>query len=506
MNQLIKIGLIGIAACCTVIFHSCSNGVEKNRVKEKSELNLITKKSSTNLSQTKVSQKETPTNFVRSGKQPLRSQFVSPSSGNDQNSLEALKRSLQSKPQTFTISSNTDTIIVGNAGTRVHIPAASFVDQEGKDIEGEMVFSLIECYTPLEMFAHNLSTRTIDGKLLETGGSVFIDAKQAGDPVQLKRGRSLKIDFPKGEEDLAGMQEFEGVTAGNGVVEWKSPSQSKRGIKKEVRQNNLAQSESGMNVTSNGAPTIYLIEMKKLEGKMDLSSAKLNNGEGTFSDWLEKQSLKDGLLKERFNNGYQVEVKMYFDNKGKVSEIKSTLLVEKSLLDQLTKLFRKAPALKKVHSREPYSVILKGKTINKQKELKDYYTKNDLKWDSSYDFNLSQTNGYYSLNIPWIGWVNCDKFRDNPAQRVSMAVNKSENTSVFMVFTKVASQIYPTQIGNEYQFSNIPLGEPIRLIALRVEKDTIFLERLDTKVVSGNVKVAPSIKASKEDIKQAFEL
>lgn len=505
MNQLIKIALIVIVACCAVIFHSCGNGAKNNPVKEKSEVSLITKKSSTNSSQTAVSQKEAPTNFVRSGKQPTRSQFIASSSGNDQKSLEALKASLQSKPQEFIISSKTDTMIVGKAGTRVHIPATSFVDQEGKDIVGEIVFSLIECYTPLEMFAHHLSTLTTDGRLLETGGSVFVDAKQTDEQLQLKPGRKLQIDFPKGEMDLPGMQEFKGITNSTGIVEWNSVSSNRGLAKTAISRENL--NNGSLNTVSGTAPQIYLIEMKNEEGKTDLSSLKLNNGEGTLADWLEKQTLKDGFLRGRFSNGYEVELRMSFDKKGKVAEIKSTRLVEQTTLDELYRFFMKVPPLdvSKIQSRELYPVTLEAKTLTKEKELKQYYTKHNLEWKAGYESGLSKKGDYYTLNVGWIGWVNCDRFKDF-REKVNMAMNADDKTSVFLIFSKIAAQISPSRFENTVQFHALPLGEPIRLIALRVENDVIFMERIDTKVTSGFVKLNPVARVSKEEIKSAFEL
>lgn len=87
-----------------------------------------------------------------------------------------------------------------------------------------------------------------------------------------------------------------------------------------------------------------------------------------------------------------------------------------------------------------------------------------------------------------------------------MIVNTSEKTTVFMIFTDIESQISPSRFGINYQFTNIPLDEPIRLIAVRMENGAVFLESLDTKTGLKIVTLDPKVKASKEDIQKAFEL
>ncbi len=510
MNQRIKLVFSGMTALCMVVLSSCGNNPENTTLKNLPEKVLSTEKSLSAVSESARNQKETrisSTNFPKTGiVSREKTAFGIP---DDKTTLERLKAALRSQEQLFQVSADRDTIIIGEAGTRIHIPAASFVNEFGENVTGEIAFSLIECYTPLEMFARNLSTRTVDGELLETGGSVFMDAKQEDAKLQLKTDRSLKIDFPKGEEDLAGMEEFKGIKNANGIIEWSSLPSNSKFTGTEV-QNDPFSLNNGLNmVQSKGAPRVNLIEIKvpAENSKMDLSAAKLNNGEGTLGDWLEKQDLKDGVLKDRFNNGYQVDAKITFNKRGKVSEVKSTLLVEQVLLDELYRLLMRAPALKmsKIKVGEPYPVVFKAKNLTRQKDIKAYYLKNDLEWNPDYDFSMEEKNGFYTLNVQWMGWVNCDRFSPE-RKRIDMIVKTSEKTTVFMIFTDIESQISPSSFGTTYQFTNIPLDEPIRLIAVRVENGEVFLESRDTKTALKIVTLDPKVKASKEDIQKAFEL
>lgn len=501
MNQLTQILCAGTTVLFLAAFSSCSNSSQKNGGKKQPEKTVkIAEKGTVHSgsgapAQNQTASKPFPRSRASSGTRVLQ---------DNKTALAELKSAFRPAKQIFIVKTSSDTVIVGKAGTRIHIPAASFVNETGGTVNGEMVFSLIECYTPLEMFACNLSTQTVNGKLLETGGSVYMDAKHADEPLKLKRGRSLKIDFPKGEEDLPGMKEFTGVKNADDIIEWNDfVAQNKAGRKEDV----FAQTRNM--VESRGAPQVYLIELKApdKEGQLDLSAVKLNNGEGTLAAWFEKQPLKEGLLRERFSNGYQVEVQLKMDQKGKVSEVKSTLLVERALLDELRRFLLKAPAVNRTNIRagESYPAILKAKTLTKQKDIKEYYTKNNLEWSPDYDFNFESKDDYYTLSVPDLGWVNCDRFSKDPRPKTDMFVAASKETTVYMVFTEISSQIFAFRLGGSYKFSNIPVNAPIRLIAIRLDNGEVFLESKDTQVMNGNLSLYPKTKAVKEDIRRAFE-
>lgn len=499
MTQLIQIVLFGLTTVLVCTITSCSGESGKTTI-VKTEKELAAEQAE-DQSGIDDPQTEVPANFTRSFSETAQS-----TERRDNLSLENLKASFRSKPQEFVLSTQTDTIIVGESGTRLHIPAASFVDENGREVMGEIVFSLIECYSPLEMYAHNLSTFTTDGKLLETGGSVFTDVKQGDEKLQLKPGKKLQMDFPKGEADLPGMQEFKGVENRAGVVEWNNAAPERRASTKFTTFTELGRNGT-LNVVANAAPRISLIEIQKEEERTDLSSLKFVKDEGTLADWMQKQSLKKDALAKQFVNGYQVELRMSFDKKGKISELKSTRLVEQTILDELYRFFRKAPALdmSKIRPGQLYQATLKAKTITKEKELREYYEKNNLPWDPAFDKGFVQEMEYYTLNIGWIGWVNCDRFSNDSRQKVVMTMDADEKTSVFMIFSKIASQIAPLRINNRAQFNAIPLGEPIRIIAIRVENDKVFMDRIDQEVKAGFVNINPTTRVSKEEVEKAFE-
>src|SRR6188474_1650262 len=77
--------------------------------------------------------------------------------------------------QTFSIDAGIDNIITGTNGTKIRIPGNTFVDSTGLPVSGMVEIQLKEALTKKEMVLGNLTT-IFNGKPLETGGMIFIDA------------------------------------------------------------------------------------------------------------------------------------------------------------------------------------------------------------------------------------------------------------------------------------------------------------------------------------------
>jgi len=77
--------------------------------------------------------------------------------------------------QLFSIDPSIDNIITSTNGTKIRIPKNSFLDSSGQTISGVVEIRLKEVFTKQDMVLGNLTT-TFNGKPLETGGMIFIDA------------------------------------------------------------------------------------------------------------------------------------------------------------------------------------------------------------------------------------------------------------------------------------------------------------------------------------------
>ncbi len=122
--------------------------------------------------------------------------------------------------QTFTIDNSIDNLITGESGTVIRINRNSFVDKNGNAISGKIEVKLIEALTPIDFVLGNLTT-VFDGKPLETGGMIYINATYKNNDIFIANDKSVQIRIPTNSK-LSGMSLFEGTKDSNSV-KWSNP-------------------------------------------------------------------------------------------------------------------------------------------------------------------------------------------------------------------------------------------------------------------------------------------
>lgn len=124
--------------------------------------------------------------------------------------------------QTFKIDPTIANILSGEEGTIIEIPAAAF-DTESNQM---VTIQLKEYYTLSDMVFANLTTQTNEGQLIETGGMVYIEARQASKAnLKLAADKAISLKFPF-EKKKEGMQTFAGEKDGFGNVVWEEAVKS----------------------------------------------------------------------------------------------------------------------------------------------------------------------------------------------------------------------------------------------------------------------------------------
>ena len=115
---------------------------------------------------------------------------------------------LKKESQFFKVSNKKDIEIKGNEGTIITIPKNSLVTKNGKIITETIEIELQEFYKKSDIIEANLHTMS-DGKILESGGMVFINVKHGNENLQLKRGATVQLEFAS-RKDIRGMDTFYG--------------------------------------------------------------------------------------------------------------------------------------------------------------------------------------------------------------------------------------------------------------------------------------------------------
>lgn len=131
--------------------------------------------------------------------------------------------------QNFSFQAEKGTVLEGEKGTVLQIPANCFVDANGNAVRGEISFLLQEAYSYSDMLFQNLSTVS-DGKMLETGGMLFIEAKdEAGNVLEIREGAEITAAMASTAAKMPEMQTFEGVVdSTDNSVNWVATNQPVR--------------------------------------------------------------------------------------------------------------------------------------------------------------------------------------------------------------------------------------------------------------------------------------
>ena len=152
-----------------------------------------------------------------SGESPVKRVSSGPAKGGE--GIAGIYSRFEKPSETHTVSTRRDTVITCGEGTTVRIKAGSFVSaRTGKPITGDVQVEVKEYYRTSDILLGNLTT-TSGGKLLETGGMVYIGATHNGEECRLQESSRIELGFPHEEERKEGMQLFAGSWGESGV-EW----------------------------------------------------------------------------------------------------------------------------------------------------------------------------------------------------------------------------------------------------------------------------------------------
>jgi len=125
---------------------------------------------------------------------------------------------LSSTCNEFIIYPDTEQIIYGNQGTVVRFPANCFSTQGLTDVN-EIEISLCEYYTIEDILLSGLTTASAD-RIIETGGTIYIEARFKQKILHLKTDNPIEIFFPSETNELKnGMKPFEGKSR-DGLIDW----------------------------------------------------------------------------------------------------------------------------------------------------------------------------------------------------------------------------------------------------------------------------------------------
>lgn len=132
--------------------------------------------------------------------------------------LHQLFAAMKPTPQTFTVNAGSYQQLTGSSGTRLRFYPNSFRDASGNPItSGTVQIQLTEMYKPGQMI-RNRATTTDNGKLLISGGQVYIKATRNGQEVY---ARKYGLDFKQPAMSSQPMALYYGNVSGtDSTIDW----------------------------------------------------------------------------------------------------------------------------------------------------------------------------------------------------------------------------------------------------------------------------------------------
>lgn len=132
--------------------------------------------------------------------------------------LNSLYKLVKKAPEIIELNIEKDVTITCKEGTKLTIPAKSFVDAKTKKlVRGKINLEVTEFYKLSDMLLANLTTKS-DDNVLETGGMLYLNANKKGSKLKLKKGKHIQVVFNNKEKE--DMQLFYGEELSEGV-NWK---------------------------------------------------------------------------------------------------------------------------------------------------------------------------------------------------------------------------------------------------------------------------------------------
>ena len=337
-----------------------------------------------------------------------------------------------------------------------------------------------ECSRTSDIVLADLAT-TSDNKLLETGGMLLIEATSENKKLTLKDNTSIKVMFPVNDNNKD-MKIFNGSRGPKGDVVWKLAKQPENLNKTRIYfLPDIPVAGSGVNsfLKKNISYPQLAIE-KEIQGCVFIGCIV-----------TEKGKIEDPRVLQGIGFGCDEEAL-------RVVKLITGLIPAK----QKGKFVRSLCTI-------PVTFELPGRDLGDNMHP-DFTNKLLKKFDDYKDRIISKDNkeelDYYVFNSDQLGWINCDRFYD-VEDRTNLIVNQkpADDLQVKIVFDNIKSIMNGAPGPNSYTFSDIPVGEDITIIGLKIQDNQPQLAYKKTKIIKDMAVDLDFKPITTEDLKSRLE-
>jgi TonB family protein len=409
------------------------------------------------------------------------------------------------KYQYFIINQSKDTTIIGIEGTKISFKANSF-KSESKTIK----IRLKEYYKMSDIAFSNLTTETIDNKLLETGGMIYIDAMSNNRKVELKNDAKFEIGFPS-DNKKEGMKLFDGIEKNNNVKWTESivANNNESEIVEERIDEDLFTVVETMPAFKGGQEKLF----QYLNENLEYPETARNNGisgtvfvnftvnsEGDIKDvrvlrgihpLLDTEAVRVVQSMPKWNPGIQ---------KGKKVAVSYNLPIKFTLrgfapwngqYSEETKRFN--DSLREVRKSDVEQSLFNDEGQS-------------LKTKSNQENNVISGVNNYVFAASNLGWINCDRFSANNNTKTTLLIlTEDANTNVRLIFHSIKGVMSGYNEDKYSRFNRIPVKEEVTIFAIKFIDKQPYVA-LKEFIVSKSVVKLEFEKLTKENLLKYTEI
>ncbi len=415
--------------------------------------------------------------------------------------------------QTVMISPEKDTTIVFKEGTKLMIKANSFLDKNDNEVTGNIDLKITEYYQLSDILLANLSTQS-DGKLLETGGMLNLQAFKGDEPLKLNPNTPIELLFPGQKKD---MKLFSGEW-NDGIMNWKLSN-----VEQEVEPV-VEEIEEDIDV-----PFSVVQEVPIYPGCEEGNRVqRMNCTSKSIKEFVQRKFNTELADKIGLNGRQRINVIFKINKNGDIVDIRSRApepeleLEAERVIALLPKMLPGKQRGKAVSV--PYSlpIVFDAKgipSVGRSRSLRRSQLRDSLNAVRNVRFearlidtdsmrvSVSEVNRYI-LRTSKLGWINCDRFvNGNNRIKYKLKINEAKGvTRVSMAFKSMNSVLPSRRSGKTFDFNLVPKNQDVVLIAIKKDEGKLYFDMVDAKTVE-----TPSLEfnfkeVGLEELKSALEM
>lgn len=440
------------------------------------------------------------------------------------NMTDVLSQLRSNLPQQIIIDPTQMETIRGEKGGRFLITPNSFIDVDGKPVEGPVTVELVEAYSLDDMMLAGLTTTSGD-RTLETGGMFKLTATdEAGNPLQLAEGKSIASAIPTDNFNPE-MQIFNGQHGEDSEqLDWSltpmgvSPSPSTLQWMKYDGPV-LARWEFDLGVAimawkkSNPEPQLALRPVssnRKQPEEPDTNAIRWEPSlvDGIFASKEKRARMRRQLVAKAWDR-YEHQQEVYA-KRVRVSEENSAYNAQARA---------DFPAIKEAWEQalEAEKERLRSENVAKNEALRADYEKRRDAWLAKRKATLEtalsgddlagkgeELSDYFFM-INRLGWINCDVFygEEDPIMVKAAIDQYNEGAKVILIPEGRRAMLpYFPQLGGYWGANGIPRNTSYKVVAYQISEGQLQYAEQEIAAASTEVEILAFRPVSLEELKE----